>query len=46
MDKMKQMLFQWKVNLDDVILVSLWLTLDRSTVVVLANQLELEKYEY
>ena len=39
-------MFQWKVNLDDVILVFLFLTLGISTVAVLANQLEPEKYEY
>ena len=35
-----------KVNLDDVILVPLWLTLCRSTAAVMANQLEPEIYEY
>ena len=39
-------MFQWKLNLGDVILVSSFLTLGIPTVVVLANQLEPEKYEY
>ena len=38
--------FQWKVNLDDIILVFLFLILGISTVAVLANKLEPEKYEY
>ena len=39
-------MFQWKVNLGDFIIVSLFSTLGISTVAVFANQLEPEKYEY